>query len=61
MKHVDFIVLIQKVYRSLFNAVERLQTQSNLIIDILTSLGFVVFFAHHHDLTTSPDPNLIKT
>lgn len=43
MKHVDFIVLIQKVYRGLFNAIERLQNQSNLIIEILTSLGFVVF------------------
>ncbi len=42
MKHMDFIHLIQKVYCSLFNAVDGLQTQGNLIVEILTSLESVV-------------------
>lgn len=40
---MDFVALIQKVYRSLFNAVNGLQSQGNLIIDILTSLGWGIF------------------
>ena len=39
---MDFIHLIQKVYRSLFNAVDGLQTQGTLIVEILTSLESVV-------------------
>ena len=43
MTHMDFVVLIQKVYRSLLNAVNGLQIQGSLIIDILTSLGWGIF------------------
>jgi len=39
MTHTDFVVLIQKVYRSLFNTMNGLQSQGSLTVEILTSLG----------------------
>ncbi|KAF9532159.1 Vps54-like protein-domain-containing protein [Crepidotus variabilis] len=39
MRHTDFVLLIQKVYRSLYNAVEGLQAQGAIIVEILTALS----------------------
>ncbi|KDR73587.1 hypothetical protein GALMADRAFT_621009 [Galerina marginata CBS 339.88] len=35
----DFVVLIQKIYRSLLNGVEGLQAQGTIIVDVLSALG----------------------
>lgn len=40
MSHPDFIVLIQKIYRSLLNGVEGLQAQGAIIIEVLSALGY---------------------
>ncbi|PPQ65310.1 hypothetical protein CVT24_011437 [Panaeolus cyanescens] len=39
MQHSDFIIVIQRVYRSLFNASDGLQIQISMIQDVLKSLG----------------------
>ncbi|KAF9036624.1 vacuolar protein sorting-associated protein 54 [Panaeolus papilionaceus] len=39
MHHTEFIVLIQRVYRTLFNASDGLQTQVTMIQEVLKNLG----------------------
>ncbi|KAJ3513870.1 hypothetical protein NLJ89_g2710 [Agrocybe chaxingu] len=39
MQHSEFVVLIQKLYRSLFNGLEGLKAQSTVIVDVLGAIG----------------------
>lgn len=38
MQHLEFVLLIQKVYRGLLNGVEGLHAQGNMIVEVLESL-----------------------
>lgn len=38
MQHLDFVLLIQKVYKCLLNGVEGLHAQANVIVEVLESL-----------------------
>ena len=38
MQHLDFVLLIQKVYKCLLNGVEGLHAQGNVIVEVLESL-----------------------
>ncbi|CAA7271484.1 unnamed protein product [Cyclocybe aegerita] len=39
MHHPEFVVLIQQIYRSLFNGLEGLKAQSTVIVDVLGAIG----------------------
>lgn len=38
MQHLDFVLLIQKIYKCLLNGVEGLHAQANVIVEVLESL-----------------------
>ena len=38
MQHVDFVLLLQKVYKGLLSGVEGLHAQGNVIVEVLESL-----------------------
>jgi len=40
MTQPDFILLLQKIYRSLLNGIEGLQAQGVIIVDVLSTLGY---------------------
>jgi len=40
MSQPDFILLLQKIYRSLLNGIEGLQAQGVIIVDVLSTLGY---------------------
>jgi hypothetical protein len=41
MDHRDFMTLIRSVYNSLLNCVEGLQTQNQMLLEVLAATGFV--------------------
>ena len=40
MTQPDFILLLQKIYRSLLNGIEGVQAQGVIIVDVLSTLGY---------------------
>ena len=38
MQHLDFVLLLQKIYRGLLSGVEGLHAQGNVIVEVLESL-----------------------
>lgn len=46
MRHTDFVLLLQRVYRSFYNAVAGLQAQGTIIVEILTTLRYEFFTLH---------------
>jgi vacuolar protein sorting-associated protein 54 len=58
MSHADFIPLLQGIYSALLNSVKGLQTQGNIIVEVLASGPYVLspLLYATNDRTGSSDP-----